>query len=98
LIRSHALGQVLPLPVGDQGMATLEKTPLVAFSAFGRRALCAARSFVPSTPSRPLRSDGAVLVAVRGGDAARVRMLCADGESVDAPTTFDGYTPLRRSR
>jgi hypothetical protein len=94
LIRSHALRQGLPLPVDGHAMATLEKTPLVAFSAFGRMAPCASRTFAPSRPSHPLRSDGAVLAAVRSGDVARVKALCHAGEPVDAPTTMDGYTPL----
>ncbi|MFO7565058.1 MAG: hypothetical protein R6X02_20600, partial [Enhygromyxa sp.] len=44
LIRTHALGQVLPLPVDEDGAAMLEDTPVLAMSAFGHMARCAARS------------------------------------------------------
>jgi ankyrin repeat protein len=94
LMRSHALGQVLALPADDAGLALLEATPLAVFSPFGARALCAARGWAPPPPDRPLRSDGALLIAVRAGDAARVRALCAAGEPVNAPTTCLGYTAL----
>lgn len=72
----------------------LETVPLAVFSPFGAKALCAARGFVPPAPLRPLRSDGALAIAVRDGDVARARALCAAGEPVDAPTTCAGYTVL----
>lgn len=94
LLRSHALGQVLPLPADDEALRRLEAAPVAVFSPFGSKALCAARGWAPPTPQRPLRSDGALVIAVRAGDVARVRALCAAGESVDAPTTCAGYTAL----
>jgi hypothetical protein len=94
LLRSHALGQVLPLPASDEGIAMLEAVPPSVFSPFGSKALCAARGWSPPPPDRPLRSDGALVVAVRVGDTARARALCAAGEPVDAPTMCAGYTAL----
>src|SRR5690606_38473014 len=38
--------------------------------------------------------DGAVLRAVRDGDAAKVRALVEGGEAVDPPTTWAGHRPL----
>ncbi|MCO5165281.1 MAG: ankyrin repeat domain-containing protein [Planctomycetes bacterium] len=94
LVRSHALGELLPLPVSEEAAASLERAPLAGFSVFGSRLVCAARRWAPPPPSRPLRADGAVLMAVRRGDAQAVRDLVAGGEAVDPPTTFAGYTPL----
>ena len=94
LLRSHALGQVLPLPADDEALRRLEAAPVTVFSPFGSKAICASRGWAPPTPQRPLRSDGALVIAVRAGDVARVRALCAAGESVDAPTTCAGYTAL----
>jgi hypothetical protein len=94
LVRSHALDQALPLPTSDDGLAMLEAVPLSVFSPFGVKALCAARGWEPPLPDRPLRSDGALVVAVRDGDTARARALCAAGEPVNAPTTCAGYTVL----
>jgi len=94
LLRSHALGQALPLPADDEALRMLEAVPLAVFSPFGAMALCAARGFSAPTPPRPLRSDGALVIAVRDGDVARVRALSAAGEPVDAPTTCAGYTAL----
>lgn len=95
LIRSHALGQALPLPVDDDALAHLEESPLDAFSAFGQRAFCAARSGTGwPPPPHPLWTDGAVLHAVREANVERVRSLHRSGEPIDAPTTFEGNTPL----
>lgn len=95
LIRSHALGQALPLPVGDDALAQLERSPLDAFTAFGQRAFCAARTGTPwPPPPHPLWSDGAVLLAVCKASVERVRLLHRSGEPIDAPTTFGGNTPL----
>lgn len=94
MLRTHALGQFLPLPVSDDGADLLENTPLVAFSTFGNKALCAAKAWVPPPPLRPLRSDGVMLVATRASDVARLRELAASGEPVDVPTTHQGFTPL----
>jgi hypothetical protein len=94
LLRSHALGQMLPLPAEDDALRMLEAVPLAVFAPFGSKALCAARGWAPPTPQRPLRSDGALVIAVRAGDVAHVRALCAAGEPVDAPTTCAGYTAL----
>ena len=94
LVRSHALGQILPLPVDERGAEFLEQGPLAGFSAFGRKLLCAARSWHPGEPERPLRADGRMVQAARTGDEAELRRLVEAGESVQVPATFDGFTPL----
>lgn len=94
LIRSHALGQALPLPVGDDGAAMLERVPLSIFGMYGQMAECAARSWDPPAPDRPLRSDGALMVAVRQADHERLRELVAAGAAIDAPSPTLGLRPL----
>lgn len=94
LIRSHALGQSWPLPVDEQGAATLEHTPLIAMSSFGYMAKCAARSWDPPAPDRPLRSDGPLMQALRAGERECVRELLAAGAPVDAPSPTLGLRPL----
>lgn len=94
VVRTHALGEVLPIPVSERGAGTLELGPLIGFSAFGRRLLCAARSWAPPPPSRPLRSDGVVLRAAREGDLDRLRALAAAGEPLSPASPTLGYTPL----
>ena len=94
LLRTHALGELHPIPVFVDSAKVLEKSPAAAFGAFGRKAVAAATMWRPLPPSRPLRSDGAVALAVRQEDADRVRALAAEGHSLDSPGTFAAYTPL----
>ena len=94
MVRTMALGQRLPLPVHAAGADTLERTPLLAFSMFGHHALCAARSWAPPPPTRPLRADGRVLLAARDHDEAALRRLAASGASLDPPSPTGGLTPL----
>ncbi|HVH98350.1 MAG TPA: ankyrin repeat domain-containing protein [Enhygromyxa sp.] len=94
LIRTHALGQVLPLPVDDEGATLLERTPLLAMNAFGHMARCAAKSWDPPAPRRPLRTDNRVMQAVRDEDLPRVRELAGAGEPLDAPSPTQGFRPL----
>jgi hypothetical protein len=94
LVRSHALGQVWPLPVDAEGAELLEAVPLSVFGLFGHMAKCAARSWAPPVPERPLRSDGALMQAVRADDHARVRELLEAGATVDAPSPTLGLRPL----
>jgi len=35
LVRAHALGQRIPYPVNDDGAASFEATPTLAFTGFG---------------------------------------------------------------
>jgi hypothetical protein len=94
LIRTHALGQVLPLPVDEHGADLLERIPLTAMSPFGHMARCAARSWDPPPPEHPLRTDGRVMQAVRNEDLEQLRELAAAGESLDSPSPTQGFRPL----
>lgn len=94
MMRAHALAEVVPLPVSAEGARQLQETPLVAFSLYGQHALCAAKAWSPPPPERPLRSNGAVLRAVRSDDPESLRQLAADGLSLSPPSTVAGYTPL----
>ncbi|PRP96437.1 ankyrin repeat domain-containing protein [Enhygromyxa salina] len=94
LIRSHALDQVLPLPADADGAALLEAAPLTVFGPFGHMAKCAALSWDPPSSIRPLRSDGALVLAVRDADLERVRELAAAGVAIDAPSPTRGLRPL----
>ncbi len=91
-LRSHALREKLPFPVGVDGAAMLESVPLSAFTAFGTLIFCAARSWQPPPPSRPLRSEGRIIRAVREGKLDDVARAIAAGDDVDAPGTHAGYT------
>lgn len=94
LVRSHALGQRIPLPVDDGGGKLLEQVPLSGFSPFGKVLFCAAKSWRPPPPAYPLRSEGEVILAVRNGDVAALERAVTGGADVDAPGTFGGYTAL----
>jgi hypothetical protein len=94
LIRTHALGQVLPLPVDEDGAESLEHRPLLAMTAFGHMARCAAKSWDPPAPDRPLRTDGRLFQAVRSDDLEGVRELARAGAPIDAPSPTQGFRPL----
>lgn len=94
LIRSHALGQRIPFPVDDESATLLEQVPLSGFGPFGKVLFCAARSWSPPPPTRPLRADGDVIVAVRRDDPGALERAVRSGAAVDAPSTHAGYTAL----
>lgn len=94
LVRTLALGQLLPLPVHADGARLLERTPTLAFSLFGHAAVCAATSWTPGPAPRPLRADGRVLLATRADDHVALRRLAAAGEPLDAPSPDAGLTAL----
>ena len=94
LMRTHALGQLLPLPVNKETAAQLQTNPLIAFQLFGTRAGCAALSWDPPPQKQKIRSDGALLLATRKEELDEVRTLVAAGEPIDSPSSYDGYTPL----
>src|SRR5262245_42677329 len=56
ILRAHALGQQVPLPIAKDAAPMLEAEPLKAFSLFGHVATCAATSWSPPPPPRGLRS------------------------------------------
>jgi len=94
LLRCHALAEKLPFPCDATTADVFARSAAAAFSAFGNVIFCAARSWDPPPPSRPLRSDGRVVAAVRATELAALRQAVADGEDVNAPSTFSGYTAL----
>jgi hypothetical protein len=94
MIRTHALGQIAPLPVASEGAALLESAPLSVFSVFGHVAACAATGWWPPPQDRPLRSTGDITTALRADQAARVRQLAAAGASLDARSPVLGFTAL----
>lgn len=95
LLRSHALGQKIPLPVDDEAAELLERVPLTAFSSFGNMVLCAAKEWGPPDPIHGLRVDGELLAAVRIQDIDKIEALASQGLAIDAPTTFQGYSCLQ---
>lgn len=94
LLRSHALREKLPFPVHAAGAAMFERAPVSAFSAFGNVIFCAAKTWQPPPPSRPLRSNGAIIRALRAGNLDEIEQLVAAGADIDAPSTHAGYTAL----
>jgi ankyrin repeat protein len=94
LMKSHALGERIPLPVSDEGAQVLEQTPLASFGPYGHRVFCAAKAYTPPAAKRPLRIDGALIAAVKAADLERVRALVAEGADVRTRSTVGGYTPL----
>lgn len=94
LLRTHALAEMLPLPVHKAGAELLEGQPLTAFSMYGRHAVCATTVWRPDPPERPLRSDSRVMQAVRGGDEDELRRLVAAGHSLESPSPTLGLRPL----
>lgn len=96
-LRCHALREKLPFPVDDDGARLLENAPLTAFSVFGNIIFCAAKSWRPPPSTRPLRSDGRIIRASRSGDLDGIERAVADGEDIDAPAAYGGYTALHIS-
>src|SRR5262245_23738373 len=47
IIRSHALGEIVPLPVDRNGADMLENAPLSVFGLYGHMAMCAATAWSP---------------------------------------------------
>jgi ankyrin repeat protein len=92
--RTHALGQVLPLPVSEAELDMLAEAPLMVFGPFGRMARFAASGFSPPEPTGPLRVFGPVVQAVQHGDATQVRSLLAGGADPNVPSPIGGYAAL----
>jgi len=94
ILRAHALGDVVPLPVTSDGAAILESAPLSMFSLFGNVASCATTRWSPARPERSLRSTGDIITAVRSGQETRVSALVNAGASLDARSPVGGLTAL----
>jgi hypothetical protein len=94
LLKSHALGERIPLPVSEEGAALLQAVPVASFAPFGHRTFCAAVDYSPPDSTRMLRSDGALIAAVQDADAALIKQLIAEGHDIHAPSTCAGYTAL----
>jgi hypothetical protein len=98
-LRSHALGQILPLPVSEDAAKLLESVPLSVFSHFGNVAQCAATSWEPAKwmaarPVPPLRATSAIITAVRLEKHDTIASLAAAGHSLNARSPIGGYTAL----
>jgi hypothetical protein len=94
MVRAHALKQVVPLPVSEDGARLLEAMPLAVFGPFGQVATCAATTWAPTEPSAPLRSTSDLVQAVRTDRPDRVDQLAAAGVSLNARSPLGGYTAL----
>lgn len=94
LLKSHALGSRIPLPVSAEGAELLRDIPLASFGPFGRRVFCAAVDYAAPQSKGALRSDGALIAAVQEGDGERIKRLLGEGHDVRAPSTCGGYTAL----
>jgi hypothetical protein len=94
MLRSHALEQVLPLPVHEEGAALLESTPLAVFSLYGQVARCAATSWAPAPSKRVLRATSAIVTAVKGEEPAKIQRLAAAGHSLNSRACVGGFTAL----
>lgn len=94
LVRSHALGQQLPMPVSEAELEMIAEVPLMTFSAFGVKAEFAATTWAPPEPVWPLRVHGEIAQAVRRGDTAAIRALLARGADPNVPSPIGGYMAL----
>jgi len=94
ILRSHALGQVLPLPVSQDAAGMLESVPLSVFGHYGHLARYAATTWAPTTPTRALRATSAIVIAVRLEDSSRLSALAAAGHSLNSRAAIGGYTAL----
>jgi hypothetical protein len=98
-LRSHALGQILPLPVSEDAAKLLESVPLSVFSYFGNVAKCAATTWEPlkwsaARPVPPLRATSALVTAVNMLEHRTIARLAAAGCSLNARGHVGGYTAL----
>lgn len=94
ILRSHALGQVVPLPCDEDGAKMLEAVPVAVFSHHGNMAAYAATTWAPPPPVRPLRATSAVVTAVRLEQPRRLAKLASRGVSLNARGAVGGYTAL----
>ncbi|MFZ5441991.1 MAG: ankyrin repeat domain-containing protein [Myxococcota bacterium] len=95
LIRVHVWDQRLPLPVDDAFGEQLRRVPVSGFGPFGKALFCAAKTWSPPPPPRPLRADGDVILATHRADLSALARALDDGADVDAPSTFQGRTALQ---
>ena len=93
-LRSHALGEKLPFPADEETTELLAEVPTLAFSFFGNVIFCAAHEWDPDPATKPLRSDGRVLAALRNEDREALAAAVRAGEDIDAESTSAGYTAL----
>ncbi|MEZ4340917.1 MAG: ankyrin repeat domain-containing protein, partial [Sandaracinaceae bacterium] len=94
LVRAHALGARIPLPVSVEGGERLASSPQTGFSLHGRQLFCAAVDHDPGVAKGQLASDGDLARAVADGDARAVDTALAAGAPVNAPTTYNHGAPV----
>ena len=94
LLRSHALGELLPAPLPRSLAAQPRAAALWASGWLGRRCLGLAIAPRLPPPERPLRVDGPLLLAAQRGDLEAVLRALSAGADPRAPGSFFGYTAL----
>ncbi len=93
MMRSHALGERVPLPVDKKVAEFLLDSPLMAMSAFGHRLFCAGVDYRLQAPTSRLYSDGDLAAAAYDNDADAIRKLATE-DAWRTPTTASGAPPL----
>ncbi|MEZ4225701.1 MAG: ankyrin repeat domain-containing protein [Polyangiaceae bacterium] len=94
ILRSHALGQVVPFPCSEEGAALLEAVPLSVFSLYGNVAAYAAPRWVPPAPRQLLRTTSAVVTAVLRENPRQLTKAARAGVSLNARAPGPGFTAL----
>lgn len=92
ILRSHALGQVVPFPCSEEGAALLEAVPLSVFSLYGNVAAYAAPRWVPPAPRQLLRTTSAVVTAVLRENPRQLTKAARAGVSLNARAPGPGFT------
>jgi hypothetical protein len=94
LLRSHALGEVYPVPLPPDAAASPDVAATWCFSWFGNRALFATPHEVTAPPpTGPLRTHSLLHMAVARGDAAATDRFLDSGLPVDL-LAGDGLAPM----
>jgi len=93
IIRSHAMGERLPLPVDQETADMLVGAPLMAMSVFGHRLFCAGLGYQLPPADGRLHSDGDIAAAVHSNDVDQVRAIASE-DAWKSRTSVGGAPPL----
>lgn len=94
VIRTHALGQKIPMKVSSAALEAIEQNPVITFSHFGKMLFCVSRQWTPPKPTTPIRSDGALLSAFRRRSIPDMKTALESGCDINTPHSFHGFTIL----